>query len=160
MAQVLCILQQYIFYVLLPYSTSCIYYQLGASSCSSDDNTFWVLALRLLLLNSLFLHLGLWLNNHTRDFSLSTDGLSRSPGRTVHASVSSSSSIFSFSVLDSSWFLIFWAAVSYFIYFYFIKLSYFCRECLAFLVSRSCTNLVSLSLHRLMYSLRPTIAAL
>jgi hypothetical protein len=159
MAQVLCILQQYIFYVLLPYSTSCIYYQLDASWCSSDDNTFWVLALQLLLLNFLFLHLGLWLHNYTRDFSLSTDGLSRSPGRTVHAPVSSSS-IFSFSVLDSSWFLIFWAAVSYFIHFYFNKLSYFCRQCLAFLVSRSCTNLVSLSLHRWMYSLRPTIAEL
>jgi len=44
-----------VFYVLLFYSTSCI----SCSWCSSDDNTFWVLALGLLLLNSLFLHLGL-----------------------------------------------------------------------------------------------------
>jgi hypothetical protein len=66
-------LQQYVFYVLLPYIISCIYYQLGASWCPSYDNTFSVLALGLLLLNSPFRP---WLHNDTRNFSLSTDGLS------------------------------------------------------------------------------------
>jgi hypothetical protein len=36
-------------------STSCIYYQLFASWCSSDDNTFWVVDVEQLLLHSLFL---------------------------------------------------------------------------------------------------------
>jgi hypothetical protein len=41
------------------YSTFCMYCQLVASWCSSDDNVYWVLDLGLLLLNSQFLPLGL-----------------------------------------------------------------------------------------------------
>ena len=59
MAQVLCILQQYVAHALLPNSTFCIDYQLVASCCSSDDKAYWLLDLGLLLLNSLFLPLDL-----------------------------------------------------------------------------------------------------
>ena len=53
--KVLCIMQQYVLCVLLPYSTSCIYTHLVASWFYSNGNVYWVLELGLLLLNSAFL---------------------------------------------------------------------------------------------------------
>ena len=47
--------RQYVYCVLLPYSTSYIYYQLVASWCSSDDNACCVPDQGLLLSNSSFL---------------------------------------------------------------------------------------------------------
>jgi hypothetical protein len=58
MVQVLCILQQYVLCV-LPYSTFWICYQLVATWCSSDDNTYWALDLGPLLSKSQFFLLGL-----------------------------------------------------------------------------------------------------
>jgi hypothetical protein len=45
-------------------------------------------------------------------------------------------------------------------YFCFIRLASFCRECLVFPASYSCTSMVALFLPCLKYSLRPTVAAL
>ena len=100
------------------------------------------------------------LHNCTRDFYLSTDGLSRSRYNFPCTSFLVSSSTIMFSMPDWSWSLIFVAPVSCIIHLCFIRLASFCREYFVFLASYSCTNLISLSLPCLMNSLRPTIVAL
>ena len=52
MVQVLCILQQYVLCILLPYNTSCIYYQLITSWCFSEIVHIEYLLLLLLLFSS------------------------------------------------------------------------------------------------------------
>ena len=69
-------------------------------------------------------------------------------------------STISFSMLNLSWSLIFVSAVSCIIHFCFIRSASVCRQYFIFLASNSCTNLVSLSLPCLTYSLRPTTVAL
>jgi len=155
MAQVLCIPQQYV--CVLPYSTSCIYCHLVASLYSSDDNgECWVLDFGLLLLNSPFLPSVLSYITMTGTFIYQV-GLSRSWYNCPCTDLLLSSSIFLFSMLDLSRFLIFWAAVSFVIHFCFIRLASFSREYLAFPASYSGINLVRLSLPCFT---TPTIAAL
>jgi len=81
--------------------------------------------------------------------ALSIDGLSMSWQKCPCIDLLLSSSIFSFSMLNLSWFLIFRAAVSGFYIFVLLDLLPFAQY-LAFLPSYSCTNLVSLSLPCLM----------
>jgi len=99
-------------------------------------------------------------HNHARDYSLFTDGLSKSRWNCPCTDTLSSPSIFSFTMLNLRWFLISWAAVSCVLYLRFIRLASFSREFLVFPASHSYTNMVSLSLPTIMHSLRPTIAAL
>jgi len=86
MVLVLCILQQYVSCVLLPYRTLCAYYQLVASWCFSDDNTYWMLYLGLLLLNSPFLSSGLSYIN-TPGIFLYLLMVSQGHGRIIHTFV-------------------------------------------------------------------------
>jgi len=75
--KVLCVTQQYVLCVLLPYSTYCLYsFKLSISPCRPE------------------------LHNHTRDFYLSTDGRSRSWQNCPCIGFLLCSSLFSFSMLD------------------------------------------------------------
>jgi len=99
-------------------------------------------------------------HNHARDYSLSTDGLSKSRWNCPCTCILSSPSIFLIIVMDLSWFLISWAAAFCVLYLRFTRLDSFCREFLVFPASHSYTNMVTLSLPTIMHSLRPMIAAL
>jgi len=126
MVQVLCIPPQYVLCV-LPYSTLCIYCQLVASWCSSNDNVCWVLDLWLLLLHFPFLPLGLSYKN-TPGIFLYLLMVFQGPSRIVLAVICSGVFLFSISLLDISWFFIFWAVVSCFLYFLFYWISFFLQR--------------------------------
>jgi hypothetical protein len=137
----MCVMQQYVLCVLLPYSTSCVYTQLVALWFCSDGNVYWVLELGLLLLNSPFLPVVL--------SCITTPGILFVCWWSFKVLLHWFPLMFFYLLIFSaerSWFLIFWAAVSYVIYFCFIRLASFCRAYLVFLTSYSCTNLVSLYL--------------
>jgi len=147
------------FCVLLPYSTSCIYCKFVASWCSCDHNTYWVLDFGLLLLNSLFLPLDLSYITTPGTFLYLLMVL-QGPGRKLslhwfpcdvfHLLIFSAGLKLILDIFGSSFFCHIFCVV---------RLAFLGRECLVFLASYSCTNLVGLSWPCLIYLQRPTTAA-
>jgi hypothetical protein len=64
--------------------------------------------------------------------------------RIVLAFICSGVFLFLISLLDVNWFFVFWAVISCFLYFCFIRVASFYREYMSFPASYACTNLVRL----------------